>query len=128
MTLQKLTLYIKLSQGHEPVDLDDRKLVTTYTNARSHGEIYNANGTVITIIGVNDDGDSLSETGKKFKVSIDFSELLFDSMVYLTSSSQDDVYAHPYEDFRIEIRPSAGAVLAIARQLPAVFSTIMTIE
>jgi archaellin len=126
--LTKLTFYIKLSQGHEPVDLDDSKLVATYTNARCHGEIYNANGTCMTVLGVNDDGDSLCETGEKFKVEIDFSELLFDSMVDPNPGSQDAVYTHPYEEFRIELRPSAGAVLAIERQLPAVYSTIMTIE
>ncbi|MBD3171827.1 hypothetical protein GF326_05090 [Candidatus Bathyarchaeota archaeon] len=126
--LTKLAFYIKLSQGHEPIDLDDSKLVATYTNARCHGEIYDTNGTCMTITGVNDDGDSLCETGEKFKVSIDFSELLYDSMVDPAPGSQDDVYAHPYEEFRVELRPSAGAVLTIERQLPAVYSTIMTLE
>ncbi len=126
--LTKLTFYLKLSQGHEPIDLDDSKLVATYTNARCHGEIYNANGTCMTVLGVNDDGDSLCETGEKFKVEIDFSELLYDSMVDPNPGSQDAVYTHPYEEFRIELRPSAGAVLAIERQLPAVYSTIMTVS
>jgi flagellin FlaB len=126
--LIKLTFYIKLSQGHEPIDLDDSKLVATYTNARVHGEIYNANGTVMTIYGVNDDGDSLCETGEKFRVEVNFTELLYDSMVDPTPASQDDVYAHPYEEFRIELRPSAGAVLTIERQLPAVYTAIMTLE
>jgi len=126
--LIKLTFYIKLSQGHEPVDLDDSKLVATYTNARVHGEIYNANGTCMTIVGVNDDGDSLCEAGEKFKVTVNFTELLYDSMVDPTPASQDQVYAHPYEEFRIELRPSAGAVLTIERQLPAVYSSIMVLE
>ncbi len=124
--LTKLTFYIKLSQGHEPVDLDDSKLVATYTNARTHAEIYDANGTIMTITGVNSDGDSLCETGEKFKVVIDFSQL--------TNSTMDpdvlleDAYTHPYEEFRIELRPSTGAVLSIERQLPAVYSTVMVIE
>ena len=126
--LTKLTFYLKLSQGHEPIDLDDSKLVATYTNARCHGEIYNANGTCMTVQGVNSDGDSLLETGEKFKVTIDFSELLYDSMVDPQPSSQDDVYAHPYEEFRIELRPATGAVLSLDRQLPAVYSTIMTLD
>ena len=126
--LTKLTFYIKLSQGHEPIDLDDSKLVATYTNARCHGEIYNANGTCMTVQGVNSDGDSLIETGEKFKVTVEFAELLYDSMVDPQPASQDDVYAHPYEEFRIELRPSAGAVLTIERQLPAVYSTIMVLE
>ncbi|MCJ7731900.1 flagellin, partial [Candidatus Bathyarchaeota archaeon] len=126
--LEKLTFYIKLSQGHTPIDLDDSKLVATYTNARVHGEIYNTNGTVMTIVGVTNDGDSLCETGEKFRVEVNFTELLYDSMVDPAPASQDDVYAHPYEEFRIELRPSAGAVLSIVRQLPAVYTSIMTLE
>jgi len=125
--LLKLTFYIKLSQGHEPVDLDDSKLVATYTNARCHGEIYASNGTIMTITGINDDGDSLCETGERFKVQIDFSEL-GNTAVDPNVATQDDVYAHPYEEFRVELRPSAGAVLAIERQIPGVYSTIMTLE
>ena len=125
--LTKLTFYIKLSQGHEPIDLDDSKLVATYTNARCHGELYNSNGTIMTIQGVNSDGDSLCETGEKFKVTIDFSQLL-NTAVDPAQAAQDDVYAHPYEEFRIELRPSAGAVLTIERQLPAIYTTIMTLE
>jgi archaellin len=49
-------------------------------------------------------------------------------MVDPTPASQDDVYAHPYEEFRIELRPSAGAVLTIERQVPAVYSSIMVLE
>ena len=125
--LLKLTFYLKLSQGHEPIDLDDSKLVATYTNARCHGELYDTNGTIMTIYGVNDDGDSLCETGEKFKVVIDFSELNA-SAVDPVLGDQDDVYAHPYEEFRVELRPSAGAVLSINRQIPAIYSAIMTLE
>ena len=73
--LIKLTFYLKLSQGHEPIDVDDAVMVATYTNQRGHGEIYATNGTIMTISGVNSDGDSLLETGEKFKVEIDFTEL-----------------------------------------------------
>ena len=125
--LVKLTFYVKLSQGHEPIDLDDSKLVATYTNARCHGELYGTNGTIMTIQGVNSDGDSLLETGEKFKVSINFTELT-DTMVDPDPGDQNEVYTHPYEEFRIELRPSAGAVLTIERQLPAVYSTIMVLE
>ncbi len=124
--LEKLTFYIKLSQGHEPVDLDDSKLVATYTNARTHAEIYNSNGTIMNITGVNEDGDSLCETGEKFKVTINFAELTNSTME--PDVSLDDAYAHPYEEFRVELRPSTGAVLSIERQIPAVYNTIMVLE
>lgn len=125
--LIKLTFYIKLSQGHEPVDLNSDKLVATYTNARCHGTLYSsavANGTIMTAKGVNSDGDDLIETGEKFKVTVDFQSL--DSAD--VDPSGVDVYARPYEEFRIELRPATGAVLAIKCQIPAVYSTVMTIE
>jgi len=124
--LAKLTFYLKLSQGHTPVDLDDSKLVATYTNARTHAELYNENGTIMTITGVNDDGDSLCETGEKFKVVIDFSQLT--NATIDPDTSLQNAYAHPYEEFRIELRPSTGAVLSIERQLPPVYSAVMVIE
>jgi flagellin FlaB len=122
--LEKLTFYLKLSQGHEPVDMSDDKLVATYTNQRCHGEIYASNGTIMTVKGVNSDGDRLLETGEKVKVTIDFTQLNSADV----DPSGADVYAHPYEEFRIELRPSMGAVLSIERQLPAVYTTIMTID
>jgi len=128
--LYKLTFYIKLSQGHEPIDLSSDKMVGTYTNSRCHGTIYSsavANATIMTIKGVNSDGDQLLETGEKFKVTIDFTQLLMGD-VDPVQTVQRDVYAHPYEEFRIELRPSAGAVLAIEKQIPAVYSTIMVID
>lgn len=126
--LSKLTFYVKLSQGHTPVDLDDSKLVATYTNARCHGEIYDINGTIMTIKGVNSDGDSLCETGEKFKVEIDFSEINMTTGVDPAQGSMDNVYTHPYEEFRVELRPSTGAVLTLERQLPAIYTTIMVLE
>ena len=125
--LTKLTFYIKLSQGHEPIDLDDSKLVATYTNARVHGELYDTNGTIMTIQGVSSDGDSLLETGEKFKVEIEFGSIT-NSTIDPSPSALQDVYAHPYEEFRIELRPSAGAVLTLERQLPAVYSDVMVID
>jgi flagellin FlaB len=128
--LIKLTFYIKLSQGHEPVDLSDTRLLATYTNQRCHGTLYSGaatNGTIMTVKGVNSDGDDLLETGEKFKVIIDFTALS-NTAVDPAQAAQEDVYAHPYEEFRIEIRPAAGAVLSIERQVPAVYSTIMILE
>ncbi len=81
----------------------------------------------MTIQGVNSDGDSLCETGEKFKVVIDFSQVT-NSTIDPTPQSLQNVYTHPYEEFRIELRPSAGAVLTIERQLPAVYSAVMVIE
>ena len=224
--LVKLIFYLKLSQGHEPIDTDSSKLLGTYTNARCHGAIYpsptdkgqatyktgtgtitaitvtaptgaapfsaalyDATGggdplvpatpsvagppetvtltydcaaltdyvvkitqaepgaytisdggtpsgsgvvtvpaSVMTVTQVNGDADSLLEVGEKFKVTIDFTAI--DPLDFDPEGSldMDDVYTHPYEEFRVELRPSAGAVLSIERQIPAVYSTVMVID
>jgi len=125
--LVKLTFYIKLSQGHEPVDLSSDKMVATFTSQRAHSEIYASNGTVMTVTGVNSDGDKLLETGEKFKVTVDFNELDRSTMdpAQVTPAS---ALVHPYEEFRIELRPATGSVLAIERQLPAVYTAVMSID
>jgi flagellin FlaB len=127
--LVKLTFYLKLSQGNEPVDLGDQNMVVTYTNLRCHGELYASNGTVMTVTGVNSDGDALLEDGEKYKVVIDFTELAIDGVdPAVSAGSRPDLYAHPYEEFRVELRPSQGAVLTIEKLVPAVYSTVMVIE
>jgi flagellin FlaB len=125
--LTKVVFYMKLSQGHEPVDCDDSRLVATFTNDVCHGEIYNTNGTVMTIMTANGDTDTLLETGEKFKVEIDFTELLL-SGVEPVPANRPAMYTHPYENFRVEIRPSQGAVMTIERQLPAVYTPVMVID
>jgi flagellin FlaB len=125
--LTKVVFYMKLSQGHEPVDCDDKRLVATFTNDICHGEIYDVNGTVMTISTANGDTDTLLETGEKFKVEVDFTELLLTD-VEPAPANRPLMYTHPYENFRIEIRPSQGAVMTIERQLPAVYTPVMVIE
>ena len=125
--LTKIVFYMKLSQGHEPVDCDDNRLVATFTNDLCHGEIYNTNGTVMTISTANGDTDTLLETGEKFKVEVDFTELLLTG-VEPVPANRPQMYTHPYENFRIELRPSQGAVMTVERQLPAVYTPVMVIE
>jgi len=128
--LTKVVFYIKLSQGHEPIDVDDARLVATYTNSRCHAVIYSSsvtNGTIMTIKRITADGDTLLETGEKFRVEVDFTGMaLADGDPVL--ATRDELYAHPYEEFRIEVRPSQGSVMAVERLIPAVYSAVMTIE
>lgn len=231
--LVKLTFYLKLSQGHEPIDMDSSKLLGTYTNSRCHGVIYpsstdkgqatwttvgttqvpstltvtapsitadfsaalyDATGTtelvaaatssgddatadtviithgyaastdyvvkitlatesgdysiiedgaadpagsggpvvvptdVMSVTEVNGDGDTLLEFGEKFRVTIDFTNLSPEDVDPEQTADPDGIYAHPYEEFRVELRPSAGSVLSIERQIPAVYSVVMVID
>ena len=125
--LTNLWFYVKLNQGHEPVDMDDSKLVATYSNSRCHGELYDSNGTIMTVTVVKGDGDTLLEPGEKFKVTIDFSQLLAADVIP-AQATQNDVYAHPHEEFRVELQPAIGSVLTIERQIPPVYTTVMILE
>jgi len=125
--LTKLTFYVKLSQGHSPIDIDDSRLVATFTNERHHGELYDVNGTIMTMTCVNGDGDTLLEVGEKYRVDIDFTDIP-DNGVDPVVSDRTDLYSHPYETFRVELRPSEGAVLTINREIPAVYVAVMTLD
>jgi len=121
--LTKAIFYVRLGQGDSPISLSDSNLVITYTNARCHASIYDSNGTITTVTGVTGDGDEVIEQGERFKVSIDFTEL-DKASVDPAQNSRTDVYAHPYEEVLIEVRPSVGAVLTIERTLPQVAHSV----
>lgn len=125
--MTKLTFYLKLSQGHSPIDISDGRLVATFTNERHHGELYNENGTIMTMTCVNGDGDTLMEVGEKYRVDIDFTEIPNDG-VDPAVVNRTDLYVHPYETFRVELRPSQGSVLSISREVPAVYVAVMSID
>jgi flagellin FlaB len=125
--MTKLTFYIKLSQGHSPIDIDDSRLVATFTNERCHGELYDTNGTIMTMTGVTGDGDSLLEVGERYKVEIDFTEIPLTG-VDPNPANRPALYSHPYETFRVELRPSEGAVLTLAREIPAVYVAVMNLD
>ncbi|MCW4048179.1 MAG: hypothetical protein NWE89_00430 [Candidatus Bathyarchaeota archaeon] len=76
--LEEMVFYIKLAQGHEPIDCSDDNMMVTYTNARGHAIIYSqsvTNGTVTTLKTITGDNNSLLEIGEKIQVSIDFTQI-----------------------------------------------------
>ena len=122
--LTKATFYIRLSQGDTPIDMDDSKVVITYTNPRCHTSVYDTNGTITTITSVTGDGDSMLEAGEKFKVVIDFTQI-DKATVDPVQADMNNVYTHPYEELRIEIQPSGGAKLSVERVIPQVSNIVM---
>lgn len=121
--LTKAVFYVRLGHGDAPISLGDSKVVITYTNPRCHASVYDSNGTITTVKGVTGDGDENIEEGERFKVSIDFTELS-KSAVNPPQDSQADIYAHPYEMIRIEVRPSGDAALIIERTLPQIAHSV----
>ena len=122
--LTKATFYIRLSQGNTPIDMDDSKVVITYTNPRCHTVVYDANTNTTTITPVSGDSDSMLEPGEKFKVVIDFTAI-DKAAVDPAQGDMNNVYTHPYEELRIEVQLSSGAKLAIERAIPQVSGTVM---
>ena len=128
--LEEMTFYIKLAQGHEPIDCGDDTLVITYTNIRGHSVIYSdgaKNGTIVTLRTITGDSDSLLEIGEKMQVQIDLKKIN-STDVKPVPASHLDVYGKPYETIRIEIRPVVGAILTIEKEIPAVNAPVMTLR
>ncbi len=128
--LEELLFYVKLAQGHEPIDCSDDSLVITYTNQRGHTIIYSdrtLNGTICTLHTITGDSDSLLEVGEKMQVHIDFRNIL-SSDVKPVLIDHKDIYGKPYESIRIEMRPIVGAILTIEKEIPAVNAPVMTLR
>lgn len=128
--LEEVLFYIKLAQGHEPVDCSDDSLVITYTNQRGHTVVYSdsmLNGTITTLMTVTGDSDSLLEIGEKMQVYIDFRKIN-SANVKPVPASHLSVYGKPYETLRIELRPVIGAILTIEKEIPAVNAPVMTLR
>jgi len=128
--LEEMIFYIRLAQGHEPVDCSDTKMMMTYTNLRGHAVIYSnifTNGTIVTIQSINGDTDSLLEIGEKMQVHINFKNIRsVDVKPILTDHK--DIYGRPYETIRIELRPIVGAILPIEKEIPAVNAPVMSLK
>ena len=128
--LEEIVFYVKLAQGHEPIDCSDDALVITYTNMRGHSVIYSdqiINGTVTTIKTITGDSDSLLEVGEKMQIDIDMRQIDVND-VKPVPAVRTDIYGKPYESVRLEIRPIIGAVLTIEKEIPAVNAPVMTLR
>ena len=128
--LEEMVFYVRLAQGHEPIDCGDGSLVITYTNVRGHSVIYSdkiTNGTVTNIKTITGDSDSLLEIGEKMQVHIDLKQIDI-ADVKPAPTVHLDVYGKPYETIRMELRPMVGAVLTIEKEIPAVNAPVMTLR
>ncbi|MCW4013843.1 MAG: hypothetical protein NWF07_12785 [Candidatus Bathyarchaeota archaeon] len=128
--LEEILFYIKLAQGHEPIDCSDDSMVITYTNQRGHTVVYSdniLNGTVTTIQTITGDSDSLLELGEKMQVHINFKQI-DGADVKPVPAVHTDIYGKPYETIRIEIRPIVGAILTMEKEIPAVNAPVMTLR
>lgn len=111
--IKELVIYVKLSSGRQPVELNPGKMVITFHNNRVKiDNVYTQNssnvGCVITQV-VGDD-DSILEEGEKFKIEI--------NLTAFNETQGEGVFLIPHDDFVIEIKPPVGAILTVERLVP----------
>jgi archaeal flagellin FlaB len=116
------TFYVRLSQGKQPIDTAGDKLIVTYSNPREYGVIKDGIKDGATFSEIVGDGDGLVEYGERWKVEVNF------TAVAALADFTDDAFSESYDTFRLELRPSQGAVLAVERAIPAVNTAIMILE
>ena len=123
-----VTFYVRLSQGKEPIDMNASKMIMTYSCQRAAGVIYGtsvANTSVVTIQGVLNNGDTLIQGGERWKVHVDFSAIAAGSLEPTTAT---DLLPHAYETFTLEMRPAAGSVLSIKRDVGAIYNALQILQ
>ena len=116
------TFYVRLSQGKQPIDTAGDKLIVTYSNPREYGVIKDGVKDGATFTQVVGDDDGLVEYGERWEVEVNF------TAVAALADFTDAAYSQSYDTFRLELRPSQGAVLAVERAVPAVNTEIMILE
>ena len=122
--LTNAVFYVTLGPGGSALDMDNDQIVITYSNARSHGVVYDSNTAVAAVTVITGNADTILETGERFKIAIDFTAIDKDAMDP-AQGSMPDVYTHPYEEITIEIQPSQGGLMTITRRIPQVTSMVM---
>jgi len=112
-------VYIKLSSGRYPVELSPDKLVVTYSNQHIAVDNVYDNSSVCLLYEIVGDGDSILEEGEKFKMFLNLTALWHNRDDYgLSDVNASEVYLHPHDILRIEIKPPVGAILTIERIIP----------
>jgi len=69
------TVHVRLGDGGEPMDMSDSRPVITYSNEGCHVSVYDINGAICTVKGIAGNGDSVLESGERFKVIMDFTQI-----------------------------------------------------
>jgi len=118
--IDKIVIYIKLSSGRQPVELNPGKMVISYHNNRvAVDNVYATNGSACNVTEIVGDGDAILEEGEKFKISINLRQ------VYSDLGNDTDVFLIPHDTFVVEIKPPAGAILTVERLIPPTIDDVI---
>jgi flagellin FlaB len=121
--VNRVTFYVKLAEGKEPIDMGPTKLVVTYTNPRGTAVIYNnATQGCVTFQRVQANANDLLEMGERWQVTVDFGQV--DALAaFGTSTGQP----RQYESFRLDFKPASGSALTLERNVPAIHDIIQVL-
>jgi len=108
-----ITFAIKLAAGKEPVTIDSNTVITYIDPYKAVINVYHATD-IDKVVG---DDDDLLEPGEKWSFTVDLTH----SLIY---NGADNVQLKPLDKFRIELKPTTGAVLTIERTLPAAIDEV----
>ena len=142
-----IVLYIKLSCGRYPVEFNEGKLVISYVNDRiAFDNLFNSSLKdskgyyVCQVVQVVGDNDTILEEGEKFKILINLTALedflddaqsqgkVISGLNAPPGWDPSDVYLHPHDMFRVEIKPPVGAILTIERIIPPSIDEVMSLD
>ena len=124
-----LVIYVKLSSGRYPVELSQDKLVITYSNP--HVAVDNVyDGTACNLTEIVGDHDLILEEGEKFKIFINLTAIASSPQTYGLPNHTNplNVYLHPHDIFRVEIKPPQGAILTVERIIPPSVDTVTNLD
>ncbi|MDD4256087.1 MAG: flagellin [Methanofollis sp.] len=107
--LANATFYLQLTSGGTAVDLNRTAYAVTTDNAFA---LLNSTQVKYTWYNNGTDTDSLLEAGELVKVDIPLSKSL------LTGDTKAVVTVNPRQIFTIDVKPSVGAALSLARTAP----------
>ncbi len=107
-TVNTIKFTLANAAGGQPMDMTPGRTVMGYTDTDSIDT--NITNFIITPLG-NADTDNLLESGEMFEFSVDVSGFALAKT----------------DEFSIEIKPDRGAVLTLARTIPATIATVMNL-
>jgi flagellin FlaB len=108
---KNITFVVKLSAGRYPIDLNQDKLIISWTSENKYlPNIYDGTKATITAI-FSSDTDMYLKYGDKYKVFVNLTAI------------GDELGAN--KKFKIELKPVVGSVLIIERRLPPAIEEVM---
>jgi len=112
-----VTFIVQLSAGAQALDLSAGKLTVSYSSADKYVANAYANSTAgVQVTQVVGNGNRLVESGETFEVT-----------TWVNGTSIGDTLG-PYAQFTIELKPTEGAVLTIARELPGDITPVIDLN